>query len=195
MSSLNSPSSLSAATTAQERAAVSWGHRSATIRAFLLPLTLAEVPGAFFCLFSHRQVVEVLGRRPVQRIPFSHSAVQGLICYADQLLPVIDLNGLCHRGPVRPPGGFRQLVVIRTGAQDPVTGTPLKAALAVNVPVQMTTLSSQMLATAVAGEEAPAALRATGLLRGYLSQPTGGIALIDLSRVVLGSFADASPAA
>lgn len=188
---MNSPH---AAPPAQERVALSPAQRSATIRAYLLPLTLENTPGEFFCLFSHQQVVEVLGRRAVRPIPFGPSYLQGLISYGDQALPVIDLNGLCHRDRVQAPGGFRQLVVVRTGVNDPASGIPLKAALAVDAPVQMTTLSSQLLVTAVAGQEAPALLRATGLLRGYLSQPSGGIALIDLRRVVLGSFADANPA-
>jgi len=178
----------------QERAAVKCVERSAAIRAFLLPLPLADATCAVFCLFSHHQVVEVLGRRPVQRIPLSPAYLHGVIRYADQLLPVIHLNGLCNRSMVGYPEGYRQLVVVRTGANDPVSGIPLKAAIAVNGRVQMTTLSSQVLATESAEQEAPASLRATGLLRGYVLQPSGGIAVIDLSRVVLGTFADVVPA-
>ncbi len=188
---MNTPS---VATSGQEHAAVKSAERSAAIRAFLLPLTLDDATCAVFCLFSHQQVVEVLGRRPVQRIPFSPAYIQGVISYADQLLPVIHLDGLCNRSMVGHPEGYRQLVVIRTGANDPATGIPLKVAIAVNTRVQMTTLPSQVLATELAEQEAPASLRATGLLRGYVLQPTGGIAVIDLSRVALGTFADVVPA-
>lgn len=178
-------------TSGQERAARMNAGQPAAIRAFLLPLALDDATSEIFSLFSHHQVVEVLGRRPVQRIPFSPAYLLGVINYFDQLLPVINLNALCNRSMAERSDGYRQLVVIRTGAVDSVTGIPLKAAVAVDTRVQMTTLSSQMLATAVADQEVPASLRATGLLRGYFQQPSSGIALIDLSRVVLGTLADA----
>ena len=77
-------------TSGQERgAARTNAGQPAAIRAFLLPLALDDAISEVFCLFSHHQVVEVLGRRPVQRIPFSPAYLQGVINYFGQLLPVM----------------------------------------------------------------------------------------------------------
>ena len=165
--------------------------RQAGMRAFLLPLTLADAAGDVFCLFSQNQVVEILGRRAIQRIPFSPAYLKGVVNYFDQLLPVINLDDLCDRKQAVRNEGYHQLMVIRTGAFDPTTGEPLKAVIAASTKVRMAKLSAQILATTFVEQEAPASLKATGVLRGYFLRQSSGVALIDLSRVVLGTFGDA----
>ena len=80
-------------------------------------------------------------------------------------------------------------MVIRTGGIDSTTGEPLKAAIVASTRVHMEKLSAQVLAT-FAESEAPSSLKTSGVLRGYFQGKSGGVALIDLSRVVLGTFDD-----
>jgi len=164
--------------------------RLTEIRAFLLPLSVADAAGDVFCLFSQNQVVEILGRRPIQRIPFSPTYLVGVVNYFDQLLPVISLDELCNPKQLGCNGGYQQLVVIRTGTVDPATGEPLKAVIVSSTRVHLAKLSAQVLATSVAGSEAPTSLKNTGMLRGYFQRESGGIALIDLSRVVQGTLSN-----
>jgi len=168
--------------------------RQTEIRTFLLPLSVADAAGDVFCLFSQNQVVEILGRRPIQQIPFSPTYLVGVVNYFDQLLPVIDLDKLCNPKQLGCNGGYQQLVVIRTGTVDPATGEPLKAVIAASTRVRMAKLSAQVLATTFAGSEAPISLKNTGMLRGYFQRESGGIALIDLSRVVQGTLSDVAQA-
>jgi purine-binding chemotaxis protein CheW len=164
--------------------------RQAESRAFLLPLAVGDAAGKVSCLFSQNQVVEILGRRPIQRIPFSPAYLDGVMNYFDQLLPVINLDELCSPKHLRySEEKIQQLMVIRTGVVHPVTGEPLKAAIVASTRVQMAKLSAQVLATFVESE-APSSLKATGVLRGFFQGKSGGIALLDLSQVVLGTFGD-----
>lgn len=162
--------------------------RQTEIRAFLLPLAVDAAAGKVFCLFSQNQVVEILEQRPISRIPFSPPHLKGIVNYFGQLLPVINLDELCNWHNTARNEGYRQLVVVRTGAVDPATGEPLKAVIASSARVRMTKLSPQFLAAPFAGQEIPASLKSTGLLRGYFQQQSSGVALIDLSQVVLGTF-------
>jgi chemotaxis signal transduction protein len=165
--------------------------RRTEIRAFLLPLAVDDAAGNVFCLFSQSQVVEILGPRPIQRIPFSPAYLEGVVNYFDQLLPVINLEELCNREPVDRNGkGYRQLVVIRTATVDPASGEPLKAVIGVGTKVRMTKISPRILAATFSGQEPPVSLQSTGLLRGFFQLESGGVALIDLSRVMLGTFGD-----
>ena len=164
--------------------------RQAEIRTFLLPLTLDDSNNNVFCLFSQNQVVEILGRRPVQRIPMSPNYLKGVLPYQDQLLPVINLDALCSRKSTAGQEGYRQLVVIRTGVVDSATGEPLKAAITASARVRIAKLSAQALATAFVEQEAPASLKNSGVLRGFFQQQANFIALIDLNQVLLGTSRD-----
>ena len=164
--------------------------RQAETRTYLLPLTLDDANGNVFCLFSQHQIVEILGQRPVQRIPLSPTYLQGVISYYDELLPVIDLNPLCGRKQSLKEIMPRQLVVVRTGASDPVTGAPLKAAIASQAGVVMVKLTRRVLAASFIEQAAPDSLKASGILRGFFRRQNNGIALIDLGKVVQGTFSD-----
>ncbi len=169
--------------------------RQAETRTYLLPLVLDDAGGNVFCLLSQNQVVEILGQRPIQRIPFSPPFLKGVINYSDQLLPVINLDELCNQRAVPRNDGYRQLIVVRTGAIDPTSGKPLKAVLISRTRVHMAKFSSQVLATSFIEQEAPASLKMSGVLRGFFHRQANYIALIDLQQVVLGStFGDVAPA-
>ena len=174
----------------QGKETITAGGRQAGIRAFLLSLAVDDVAGKVFCLFSQSQVVEILGLRPIQRIPFSPAYLEGVINYFDQLLPVINLDKLCNRTANHKDEGHRQLMVIRTGSVDPTSGEPLKVVIAARTKVRLAKLSAQLLTAPCTGREAPLSLKNTGILRGYFPQDSGGIALIDLSRVALGTLSE-----
>jgi len=166
--------------------------RQAETRTYLLPLALDDAEGNVFCLFSQNQVVEILGPRPIQRIPFSPSYLRGVVNYFNQLLPVINLDDLCNRKTVSRNEGFRQLMVVRTGAVDPVTGRPLKAAIISRTRVHMAKFADQVLATSFVEQEAPTSLKASGVLRGFFQRQAHYVALLDLHQVVLGTLGDAA---
>jgi len=161
--------------------------QQAGIRAFLLPLTINGSVDNVVCLFSQNQVVEILGPRPVQRIPGSPAYLKGVLLYHDDLLPVIDLDDLCNRQPAGRQERYRQLVVVRTGATDPVTGEPLKAVVTASVQVRIAKLSGQELTRGFTEREAPAALRDTGLLRGSFQRGDDAVVVLDLGPVVRGA--------
>lgn len=164
--------------------------RRGEARTFLLPLTLNDADGNVFCLFSQNQIVEILGRRRVQRVPLSPPYLKGVIPYNDELLPVIDLPPLCGQASSAPNEAPRQLVVIRTGAKDPHTGAPLKAAIASSMGVRMVKLPHRVLAASLLEQEAPDSLKTSGVLRGFFRRQNNSIALIDLNMVVQGTFLD-----
>lgn len=169
--------------------------RQAEIRTYLLPLVLDDAGGNVFCLLSQNQVVEILGQRPIQRIPFSPPFLKGMVNYFDQLLPVINLDELCNRKVVSGNDGYRQLIVVRTGAIDPASGKPLKAVLTSRTRVHMAKFSGQVLDTSFIEQEAPASLKTSGILRGFFQRQANYVALIDLQQVVLGTtFGDVAPA-
>ena len=161
-------------------------YQQAGIRAYLLPLRLDNGSAGVACLFSQTQVVEILGPRPVLRIPYSPAYLQGVLAYHDELLPVLDLDTLCGWQPSAQRQQLRQLMVIRTGAQDPKTGLPLKAVVAAVVRIQIAKITGQELIGGFKAEQAPSALRDSGLLRGFFRRQGGSIALLDLDPVVRG---------
>lgn len=156
-------------------------------RIFLLPLTLSDCPDTVFCLFSQNQVVEILGERPIQQIPFSPRYLKGVILYFDRLTPVICLDTLCNRKTAGDSNGYRQLVVIRTGVVDPDTGEPLKAVVLAKTRVIMEKKVNETYTTSFVEREAPSSLRSTGVLRGYYQRQEQSLALIDLSPLLLGA--------
>ena len=167
-------------------------YQQAGIRAYLLPLRLDNGSGGVACLFSQTQVVEILGPRPVLRIPCSPAYLQGVLAYHDELLPVLDLDTLCGRHPSAQRQQYRQLMVVRTGALDPKTSLPLKAVVAAAVRIQIAKISGQDLVSGFKAEQAPSTLRDSGLLRGFFHRQGESIALLDLDPVVRGVFSDPS---
>jgi len=164
--------------------------QQAGIRTFFLPLTINGSTGNVVCLFSQSQVVEILGARPVQQIPGSPVYLKGMLLYHDSLLPVINLDDLCNRGGNGRSDRYRQLMVIRTGAVDPVTGEPLKAVVTAGVRVRIAKITGQELATAFVAQEPPPSLRNSGLLRGFFQRQGDSVAVLDLGPVVQGTFSD-----
>ena len=69
--------------------------QQAEIRTYLLPVTLTSPAETFFVLLSQNQVVEVLGKRPIGKIPCAPPYLKGVISYQDSLVPVIALEQLC----------------------------------------------------------------------------------------------------
>jgi len=163
-------------------------HQRSGIRAYLLPLHLDDGAPVATCLFNQNQVVEILGPRPVQRIPCSPAYLQGVIGYHDELLPVIDLDTLCGRGSSGQPRQNRQLMIIRTGTLDPSTDVPLKAVIASTVRIQITKITGQELVEGFTPQEAPSTLSSSGLVRGSFQRNNQSIVLLDLNPVVLGVF-------
>ena len=156
------------------------------IRTFLLPLALDDGTASIFLLFSQNQVVEILGRRSVRKVPFSPAYLKGVIPYFDRILPVIAVGALCGQKQARSKEEFVQLIVVRTGATDPVSGESLKAAIVADRRVRIARFSGQMLASGFVEQEAPDFLQDSGILKGYFRRQNNGVAVIDLSRVVLG---------
>lgn len=159
------------------------------VRTFLLPLTLADSEKSVFCLFSQNQVVEIVGRRPVQHIPFSPTYLKGVVSYQGALLPVVNLDELCNRPQKSGRAQYKQLVVLRTGAVDPATGEPLKIAVAASTGVRSVKLSAQMLADGFDPQEPPLSLAASGIMRGFFQQQATYVALVNLDQIVLGDYA------
>lgn len=166
-------------------------NQQAQVRMYLLPIPVGGDGGSVFCLFSQNQVVEILGRRPVLPIPSSPVYLYGVIGYHDSLLPVIGVHELCGGNGTGGRERIRQLVVIRTGAIDPRTGEPLKAALATGVGMRLAKLSRQALASGFVESDAPSVLRESGLLRGFFQRQKTGVAVLDFGRLVLGGGLDA----
>lgn len=163
--------------------------QQAGIRSFLLPLSINGAAENVACLFSQNQVVEILGPRPVEYIPGSPGYLRGVMLYHDSLLPVVDLEALCDRHqPVRQEQ-YRQLVVVRTGAVDPVTGESLKAVVSAKVRMQLAKISGQELAQASEQGEVPSSLRESGLVRGCFRRQGDSVVLFDLGPVVQGTYA------
>lgn len=162
--------------------------QSSEVRTFLLPLTLADSNASVFCLFSQSQVVEILGRRPIQRIPFSPGYLQGVVSCQGALLPVVHLDELCNRSEKSGREPSKQLVVLRTGAADPATGEPLKIAVAASAGVRTVKLSAQMLTDGFVPGEPPPSLAASGILRGFFQQQATHVALVHLDQIVLGDY-------
>jgi chemotaxis signal transduction protein len=160
------------------------------IRTFFLPMTINDSTGNVFCLFSQSQVVEILGPRPIQQVPRSPAYLKGVLHYDDKLLPVISLDDLCNRKQKGRQERFRQLVVIRTGAVDLVTGELLKAVVTATARVRIAKLSGQELATAFVEREAPPSLRNSGVLRGFFQRHADSVAVFDLGPIVLGTVKD-----
>lgn len=163
--------------------------QQAGVRAFLLPLKVNSGLENVVCLFSQSQVVEIIGPRPVQQIPGSPAFLKGVLLYQDSLLPVIDLDDLCNRQRMNGRRQYRQLMVVRTGAVDPVTGEPLKAVVASAVRVQIAKISGQELTETLVDQEAPVSLRDLGLVRGFFRRHEETVALLDLGPVVQGTVA------
>ena len=163
-------------------------HQRTGIRAYLLPLHLDDGPPVATCLFNQSQVVEILGPKSVQPIPFSPGYIKGVIAYHDELLPVIDLDALCGRSQCDPPKQDRQLMIIRTGTLNPDTHVPLKAAIASSVRIQIAKFTQQELVDGFNPQEAPSILSRSGLIRGFFQRHNQSIVLLDLNPVVLGVF-------
>ncbi len=164
--------------------------QASTIRTFFLPMSLNDSPGNVFCLFGHNQVVEILGPRPIQHIPYSPAYLKGVIHYHDRLLPVVSLDDLCNGKEAGSPERYRQLVVVRTGSVDPATGEPLKAVVAAKARVRIAKLSGEELANAFEQGEAPSSLRHSGVLRGFFQRQGDAVAVCDLGPVVRGTLGD-----
>ena len=156
-------------------------------RTFLLPLTLDGGDEPVFCLLSQNQIVEILGKRRIRRIPFCPPYLKGIVPYQDGLLPVIDLNLVWGHESSSGDKAPKQLVVVRTGSTDPRTGERLKIAVAADTGVRMIKLPLQAFEDAFVAQEAPEALRACGILRGFFRRQEQGIALVDLDRLAQGA--------
>lgn len=161
---------------------------SGAVQLFLLPLRGGTGPGRLFCLFSPRQIVEVLPGRPVVRVPGSAGPLVGVHGHRDRILPVFSLEALCLAGPPLA-GTCRQLVVVRTRAIDRQSGEPLRAVIATASRPRTMTLSGEALAGVFVPVEPPPSLRASGLVRGFFRHRDHGLALIDLSPVLIGEAA------
>lgn len=159
------------------------------VRIYLLPLTLADSEKNVFCLFSQNQVVEIIGRRPVQHIPFSPAYLKGVVSYQGALLPVVNLDELCNRSQKSGQAQSKQLVVLRTGAVAPATGEPLKIVVAASTGVRTVKLSAQVLADGFDPQEPPLSLAASGIMRGFFQQQATYVALVNLDQIVLGDYA------
>lgn len=163
-------------------------HQRSGIRAYQLPLHFGDGQSGTTCLFNQNQVVEILGPRPVQRIPCSPAYLQGVIAYHDELLPVIDLDALCGGEPSSRPEQNRQLMIIRTGTLDPSTDLPLRAVIASSERIQITKITGQELVDGFTPQEVPSTLSRSGLVRGFFQRQGQSIVLLDLNPVVLGVF-------
>lgn len=167
--------------------------RHQEVKAFLLPLEGSEqlhddLHDVFF-LFSQNQVVEVLNRQPIQRVPFAPLYLHGLLPYQGHLLPVIDVNGLFGYAPDASAGPCKQLMIIRTAATDPQTGELLKAAIPAHTAVRTIKIPAQTLASGFLPRQAPDCLAASGLVRGFFQWEEEYVAVLHLDQVVLGAYA------
>lgn len=158
--------------------------QSTGIRTFLVPLKHEEHQFPLFSLFSQNQVVEILGRQAIQKVPLSPKYLKGVIGYRDCLVPVIDLDAFCGRVADGPQAGYRQFLVIRTGVVDARTGQSLKLVIGTNSGIHSVKFSNQMLGALSTEETVPVFLQEIGLLRGFFHYQGGGVALFDLSPLV-----------
>jgi chemotaxis signal transduction protein len=149
------------------------------VRVFLLPTTVQQVRGPIFFLFSQNQIVEILGQKPICQLPFTSAHASGVVEYFGQLLPVISLDTLL--GGRAKPGPFKQLIVVRTGVIDPVTGANLKVALTSRTRLRMARLDSRVLQSAFTQAAPPKTLAGKSLLRGYFERGSNRVALLNLS--------------
>lgn len=162
------------------------------VRAFLLPMDDADRARSISFLFNQSQVVEILGERPIQKIPFSPRYVLGIISYQGQLLPVISLPHLCGHAPEAGGHRYKQLMVVRTGVSDPDSGEPLKVALATKTAIRTHKLSAQALANGFTQQQAPDWLLSMDGLRGFFQWRDEFVALVQLNHLALGGDAPVS---
>ncbi|MGD9947150.1 MAG: chemotaxis protein CheW [Desulfobulbus sp.] len=156
-------------------------------RVFLMPMDDLECTQNISFLFSQTQVVEILGNRPIQKIPFSPRHVLGIIAYQGRSLPVINLPDLCGRASEAGRNRYKQLMVVRTTVSDPESGEPLKVALATNAAIRILKLSSQALTNSFIQKQAPDWLTASIGLRGFFQWGDECVALVQLNNVALGN--------
>ncbi|MGE4559456.1 MAG: chemotaxis protein CheW [Desulfobulbus sp.] len=162
------------------------------VRAFFLPMDGADRTRRISFLFNQSQVVEILGERPIQEIPFSPRYMLGIISYQGQLLPVISLPHLCGHAPEEGTHRYKQLMIVRTGVSDPDSGEPLKVALATKAAIRTHKLSVQALANGFTRQQAPDWLLAMDGLRGFFQWRDEFVALVQLNHVALGGDSSVS---
>lgn len=146
-----------------------------------------EQSDTMYFLFTHVQVAEIIGYQPIQKIPFSDRHLLGIISYQDQLLPVINVSDLC--APTLQPSRnrYKQLMIIRTGAFDPVTGAPLKLAIMANAAIRTLKLPAQALTNNFIHREPPQWLQASKMLRGFFQWQDTYVALLNLDQLAAGA--------
>lgn len=156
-------------------------------RIFLLPMDGIEQSETMYFLFTHVQVAEIIGHHPIQKIPFSARHLLGIIPYQDQLLPVVNVSDLC--APTLQPSRsrYKQLMIIRTGAFDPVTGVPLKLAIMANAAIRTLKLPVQALTNNFIHRDPPQWLQASTVLRGFFQWQDAYVALLNLDQLVVGA--------
>ena len=158
-------------------------------RFFLLPLHTGEQDAEpVYCLFTQNQVVEVLGQRTVYPVPFSPDYVQGFIERDGGLVPVIDVDALAGGAGKKVGLQARQLLVMRTGQTDTANGEFLKLALVSTGTVLTFKLGERDVAQEVTREEAPSALAAHGLTRGFFRLRGYLVALLDFDAIAFGTY-------
>lgn len=162
--------------------------RQGTIRTYFLPVRLNDGEGDFYCMFSHSQIVEILGPRPIQRVPCSPGYLKGVIHHQDDLLPVISLDEFWNGEPLKRQIQYRQLVIVRTGTIDPATNQPLKAVVAAPARVQIVKLAMDELEAGFKELSPPPSLHRSGIVRGYYQRKDEYIALCDLTPMVQGAL-------
>jgi len=163
------------------------------LRIFLLPMEGVEQEDTLHFLFTHVQVAEIIGYHPIQKIPFSDRHLLGIIPYQNQLLPVINVSDLCAPTIAPTQSRYKQLMIIRTGAFDPLTGEPLKLAIMANTAIRTLKLSSQALTESFLQQEPPPWLQASKELRGFFKWQDTHVALLHLDHLAAGSNVSASP--
>ena len=170
------------------RSGATTAKQQAEIRTYLLPVTLSRPAETFFVLLSQNQVVEVLGKRPIGKVPCAPPYLKGVIAYQDTLVPVIALEQLCGAADHESGGEIPQLVIVRTGAVDPDTGAPLKVAVIAGRRLRMARFTAALLATGFNALPAPESLEASGILKGYFSRQNNNIAVVDFHDLVAGIY-------
>lgn len=156
------------------------------LRIFLLPMEGVEQADTLYFLFTHVQVAEIIGYQPIQKIPFSDRHILGIVPYQNQLLPVINLSDLCAPTTAPAQNRYKQLMVIRTGAIDPVTGEPLKLAIMANTAIRTLKLSTQALTNSFLQQDPPQWLHASKELRGFFQWQDTYVALLYLDHLAAG---------
>ena len=156
------------------------------LRIFLLPMEGIDQADTLHFLFTHVQVAEIIGYRPIQKIPFSDRHILGIVPYQDQLLPVINVSDLCAPTTAPTQNRYKQLMIIRTGALDPGTGEPLKLAIMANSAIRTLKLSTQALNDTFIQQDPPQWLQATKELRGFFQWQNTRVALLHLDHLAAG---------